>query len=134
MTAKLPNAALAALCTSVSWLPSKNNTGSSVSRPTSRTSFSVISAKASAADRCKSTLSLNASVVSDARGDPWKKFVVLRSGAQGQRRGASIRVELALTLEMMQQLRDGFTLRFKQERLVGVLSRRAAWKDNAFTG
>ena len=31
--------------------------GSSVSRPTSRTSFSVISANASAADRCRSTLS-----------------------------------------------------------------------------
>lgn len=53
--------------------------GSSVSRPTSLTSFSVISAKARAAERCKSTLSLNERVVNDARGAPVKKFVVCRS-------------------------------------------------------
>lgn len=50
-----------------------------MSRPTSRTSFSVISANANAADRCRSTLSLNDSVVRDARGAPVKKLVVCRS-------------------------------------------------------
>lgn len=54
--------------------------GSSVSRPTGRTSFSVISAKASAALRCKSTLSENESVVNAESGDPVKKLVVVRSG------------------------------------------------------
>jgi hypothetical protein len=39
----------------------------------------VISAKASAADRCKSTLSENDKVVNAANGDPEKKFVVDRS-------------------------------------------------------
>jgi hypothetical protein len=84
LTAKLPNAALAARCTSVSWLLSKNKMGSSVSRPTERTSFSVISAKARAALRCRSTLSENDRVVSAERGDPVKKLVVVRSTYQYQ--------------------------------------------------
>ena len=50
-----------------------------MSRPTGRTSFSVISAKASAALRCKSTLSENDRIVSADRGEPVKKFVVVRS-------------------------------------------------------
>ena len=83
MTAKLPSAALAARCTSWSWLVNRYRTGSSVSRPTSRTSFSVISAKASAADRCRSTLSEKESVVRAARGEPVKKLVVLRSPVSG---------------------------------------------------
>jgi hypothetical protein len=53
--------------------------GSSVSRPTGRTSFSVISAKASAALRWRSTLSEKDRVVNALRGEPWKKFVVVRS-------------------------------------------------------
>lgn len=54
--------------------------GSRVSRPTGRTSFSVISAKASAALRWRSTLSEKESVVRAVSGDPWKKLVVVRSG------------------------------------------------------
>src|ERR1700691_2350581 len=54
--------------------------GSSVSRPTGRTSFSVISAKARAALRWRSTLSENERVVRAVRGDPVKKLVVVRSG------------------------------------------------------
>ena len=53
--------------------------GSRVSRPTGRTSFSVISAKARAALRCKSTLSEKDSVVKADSGDPEKKLVVVRS-------------------------------------------------------
>lgn len=41
--------------------------------------FSVISAKAKAADLCKSTLSEYASVERARRGSPSKKFVLLRS-------------------------------------------------------
>lgn len=78
-TARLPSAALAARCTSVSWLLSKKRMGSSVSRPTGRTSFSVISANASAALRCRSTLSENDSVVRAVKGEPVKKLVVVRS-------------------------------------------------------
>lgn len=55
--------------------------GSSVSRPTSRTSFSVISAKASAAERWRSTLSEKDRVDKDFRGSPVKKFVSVRSDA-----------------------------------------------------
>ena len=55
--------------------------GSSVSLPTGRTSFSVISANASAALRWRSTLSENESVVNAARGESLKKSVVVRSAA-----------------------------------------------------
>jgi len=79
LTAKLPNAALAARCTSVSWLLNKKRIGSRVSRRTERTSFSVISAKARAALRWRSTLSENERVVNAERGEPVKKFVVVRS-------------------------------------------------------
>ena len=78
-TAKLPNAALAARCTSVSWLLRRKRMGSSVSLPTGRTSFSVISAKARAALRCKSTLSEKDRVVNADNGEPVKKLVVVRS-------------------------------------------------------
>ena len=53
--------------------------GSKVSLPTGRTSFSVISAKASAALRWRSTLSEKERVVSAVRGEPAKKLVVVRS-------------------------------------------------------
>lgn len=95
LTAKFPNAALAARCTSVSWLLSKKRIGSRVSRPTGRTSFSVISANARAALRCKSTLSEKDSVVKADSGDPEKKLVVVRSvthidsGAQIEKRKVS---------------------------------------------
>jgi hypothetical protein len=78
-TAKFPRAALAARCTSVSWLERRKRMGSSVSRPTGRTSFSVISANASAALRWRSTLSEKESVVSAESGEPAKKLVVVRS-------------------------------------------------------
>jgi hypothetical protein len=81
-TAKLPSAALAARCTSVSWLERRKRIGSRVSRPTSRTSFSVISAKASAALRCRSTFSEKESVVSAESGEPVKKLVVVRSSGR----------------------------------------------------
>lgn len=58
--------------------------GSSVSRPTGRTSFSVISAKASAALRWRSTLSENESVVNAESGEPVKKLVVVRSLKMGK--------------------------------------------------
>ncbi len=57
--------------------------GSSVSRPTGRTSFSVISAKASAALRWRSTLSEKESMVSAESGEPEKKLVVVRSLKMG---------------------------------------------------
>jgi len=79
LTAKLPRAALAALCTSLSWLLNRKRIGSNVSRPTGRTSFSVISAKARAALRWRSTLSEKDSVVKAERGDPAKKLVVVLS-------------------------------------------------------
>jgi len=79
LTAKFPSAALAARCTSVSWLLRRKRIGSKVSRPTGRTSFSVISAKARAALLCRSTLSENESVVKADKGDPVKKLVVVRS-------------------------------------------------------
>lgn len=56
--------------------------GSRVSLPTSRTSFSVISANASAADRCRSTLSENESVERDRKGSPVKKLVSERSAGR----------------------------------------------------
>ena len=80
MTARLPKAALAARWTSVSWLPRRKRMGSSVSRPTGRTSFSVISANARAALRWRSTLSENERVVRAERGEPAKKLVAVRSG------------------------------------------------------
>ena len=59
--------------------------GSNVSLPTGRTSFSVISAKARAALRCKSTLSEKDKVVKADKGEPWKKLVVVRSVPQSCR-------------------------------------------------
>ena len=50
-----------------------------MSRPTGRTSFSVISANARAALRCRSTLSENESVVNAESGSPEKKLVDVRS-------------------------------------------------------
>ena len=79
LTAKLPSAALAARCTSVSRLLRRNKMGSRVSRPTGLTSFSVISAKARAALRWRSTLSEKESVVNALSGEPEKKLVVVRS-------------------------------------------------------
>ena len=79
LTARFPRAALAARWTSVSWLLRRKRIGSSVSRPTGRTSFSVISANARAALRWRSTLSENESVVNAASGGPEKKLVFVRS-------------------------------------------------------
>ena len=79
LTARLPNAALAARWTSVSWLLRRKRMGSKVSLPTGLTSFSVISANAKAALRWRSTLSEKERVVSAWSGEPWKKLVVVRS-------------------------------------------------------
>ena len=84
-TARFPRAALAARCTSVSWLLRRKRMGSSVSRPTGRTSFSVISANARAALRCRSTLSENERVVNAESGSPVKKLVVVRSVCESVR-------------------------------------------------
>ena len=53
--------------------------GSSVSQPTGRTSFSVISANASATLRWRSTLSEKESIVTAESGESVKKLVVVRS-------------------------------------------------------
>ena len=79
LTARLPSAAEAARCTSVSWLLRRKRRGSRVSLPTCLTSFSVISVNARAALRCRSMLSEKDSVVSVDNGEPVKKFVVVRS-------------------------------------------------------
>ena len=79
LTARLPRAALAARWTSVSCEESRKRMGSSVSRPTGRISFSVISANARAALRWRSTFSEKESVVSALSGLPLKKLVVVRS-------------------------------------------------------
>lgn len=92
-TAKFPRAALAALCTSASWLLNKKRIGSSVSLPTGRTSFSVISAKARAALRWRSTLSEKESVVSADRGSPEKKLVVARSVRKVLRKKREVKEE-----------------------------------------
>lgn len=95
LTARLPRAALAARCTSVSLLDNRKSIGSRVSRPTSRTSEgckfgrlasgsrlcsprSVISANVKLADRCRSTLSEYTSVVRASNGGPEKKSVSAR--------------------------------------------------------
>lgn len=135
LTARLPKAALAARCTSASWLVKRYNTGSKVSLPTSLTSFSVISAKAKAADRCRSTLSEKERVVRAAKGEPVKKLVVVRSKrcqlqaracgfqlpALSKRHAARIGTS-QLTFEVLQQIRHGLSLILQQQRLVRVLS------------
>ena len=78
LTARLPRAADAARWTSTSCELRRKRMGSSVSRDTSRTSFSVISAKASAAERCRSTLSEYERVERAPRGSPVKKLVSWR--------------------------------------------------------
>ena len=78
LTARLPSAALAARCTSTSCELNKNRMGSRVSRETSRTSFSVISANARAADLCRSTLSEYERVDKARKGSPVKKLVSWR--------------------------------------------------------
>jgi len=67
--------------------------GSKVSLPTGRTSFSVISAKARAALRCKSTLSEKDKVVSADNGEPLKKLVVVRSVPQSCRERERLMVQ-----------------------------------------
>ena len=57
----------------------EERTGSSVLRPTGRSSFSVISEKASAGPGWRSTLSEKESIVSAGSGEPAKKLVVVRS-------------------------------------------------------
>jgi len=56
--------------------------GSRVSRSTSLTSRSVISAKVKLADRCKSMLSEYTRVLNARRGSPEKKSVSARCGSQ----------------------------------------------------
>lgn len=95
-TARLPSAALAARCTSMSGFWRRNKIGSRVSRSTSLTSAiialdesvrgvreecvprSVISAKVRLADLCKSMLSEYTSVLNARSGSPEKKSVSAR--------------------------------------------------------
>lgn len=124
LTARLPSAALAALWTSVSWLPSRKRIGSRVSLPTGRTSFSVISAKARAALRCRSTFSENDNVVKAESGEPLKKLVVVRSVI-------SVNCELSgngkqrRTFEVLEEISNRFTLILQQQRLVLLRPARA---------
>lgn len=76
--------------------------GSRVSRPTSRTSFSVISANARAADRCKSTLSLKDRVDRERRGSPVKKLVSERS-ERCERRKDGVSFECGMQHEVGRQ-------------------------------
>lgn len=100
--------------------------GSSVSLPTSRTSFSVISAKASAALRCRSTLSLNESVERDLKGSPVKKSVsALSVGGdrpadlcQAQSLSGIGFASLQLTFEVLQKVGYGIALIVEQQRLI----------------
>ena len=71
--------------------------GSKVSLPTGRTSFSVISAKARAALRCKSTLSEKDRVVNATNGAPEKKLVVVRSVPQSCREIDGLKRDKTLT-------------------------------------
>ena len=71
--------------------------GSRVSLPTGRTSFSVISAKARAALRCKSTLSEKDRVVNATNGGPAKKLVVVRSVLQNCREIDGLKRDKTLT-------------------------------------
>ena len=89
--------------------------GSRVSLPTGRTSFSVISAKARAALRCKSTLSEKESVVNAESGAPWKKLVVVRSARDSSERNKiGDRVHLVLTLKKLEEIRYGLALVLQQ--------------------
>lgn len=94
--------------------------GSSVSRPTGRTSFSVISAKARAALRCKSTLSEKERVVNAVSGEPVKKFVVVRSGKRTKFRVSFPCAKMwdRRTLEVLEKIRDRLALVLEQERLI----------------
>lgn len=72
--------------------------GSRVSRSTSLTSRSVISAKVKLADRCRSMLSEYTSVLSARRGSPEKKSVSARCGSQyGRWDGESDAVQLTFS-------------------------------------
>ncbi len=86
--------------------------GSNVSRPTGRTSFSVISAKAKAALRWRSTLSENESVVNALSGEPEKKLVVVRSiiFLVGPLLFETSRLR---TLEILEEVGDGLSFVFQ---------------------
>lgn len=103
-----------------------------MSLPTSRTSFSVISAKAKAADRCRSTLSLNESVESERSGSPVKKLVSDRSvkcsRCKTVKRGAKT-VPHTLTLQVLQQIGNGIALVVQQQGLVLRVARAATCMD-----
>jgi hypothetical protein len=93
--------------------------GSSVSRPTGRTSFSVISANASAALRWRSTLSENERVVNAARGEPAKKLVVVRSARATRQLPRAIPVATTRrTLKELEEVGDSLALVLEEERLV----------------
>lgn len=97
--------------------------GSSVSLPTGRTSFSVISANARAALRWRSTLSENESVVRAERGEPVKKLVVVRSVARRIENDAAEKSDTEhffqeRTLEVLEQIRDGLPLVLQQQGLI----------------
>ena len=87
--------------------------GSRVSLPTGLTSFSVISANAKAALRCRSTLSENESVVKAVRGDPEKKLVVVRSKSNWCQPSSRRKDNTGHTFEILQEVCNGFALVFQ---------------------
>lgn len=101
--------------------------GSSVSLPTSLTSFSVISAKASAADLCRSTLSEKDKVERERSGSPVKKLVSDRSVVEGREDGQptssryyiSASVSPGLTLEVLKQIGNCIAFIVEEQWLVG---------------
>lgn len=101
--------------------------GSRVSLPTSRTSFSVISANASAADRCRSTLSLKESVERDRKGSPVKKLVSERSVTWMATEPSVFETSCGHvsrscsqlpTLKILKEVSDGVALSVEQQRFV----------------
>ena len=99
--------------------------GSSVSRPTGRTSFSVISANASAALRWRSTLSEKESVVNAARGESRKKSVVVRSVALGRAEQDEMLFHVRRegvhglrTFQVLKEICHGLPLVLQQQRFV----------------
>lgn len=92
--------------------------GSRVSRPTGRTSFSVISAKARAALRWRSTLSEKERVVRAERGEPAKKLVAVRSGKMCISISVPQKDGWQRTLKVLEQIRDRLPLVLKQKGFV----------------
>ena len=103
--------------------------GSRVSRPTGRTSFSVISANARAALRWRSTLSENESVVNAVSGGPEKKLVFVRSESAVSILTNVFRVKISRTFKELQKVRHGLPFVFQQQRLIRLGLIGPDWKQ-----